>query len=144
MTTKINIKKAILALLLMVSATLCFAQCDKATLTASKTVYIDDKGNVLKTKDETTIITITKTELTIVPGDEDHKVSGAIVSKECKWNVPFKEGKTVLKSTLTDVNGENQKHVTVSIEGKGGKVTLTFEADEMPGKKIQVVADKFE
>jgi len=41
-------------------------------------------------------------------------------------------------------DGGTDMHVTITIEGKAGKVTLTFEAEEMPGRKIRVVADKFE
>ena len=48
----------------------------------------------------------------------------------------------MVKSVLTD--GDKDLHVTITIEGKAGKVTLTFVAEEMPGKTIQVVADKFE
>ena len=138
----ITIKNIILALLLAASSTLCFAQCDQtSTLTSSLTTYLNEKGEVEKTKDEETIITITKTDITIAPG-EGNPVSGAIKSSVCNWTTPFKEGKTFLTTTIVD--GSREMHATVTIEGKSGKVTLTFEALEMPGKKILVVADKFE
>lgn len=141
MKTK-TLTSAVFALFLVIAgSTTTFAQCDKtATLTSSSTDYLDDKGTVLKSNNEQTVITITKTDLTIAPGD--HQMSGKITSSTCDWKVPFKEGKTVVKSLMTG-DGED-KHVTITIEGKAGKVTLTFEAEEMPGKKIQVVADKFE
>lgn len=138
----INLKNITLALLLAASSTLCFAQCDQtATLTSSLTTYLNDKGDVEKTKEEETVITITKTDITIAPG-EGNTVSGAIKSSVCNWTTPFKEGKTFLTTTIVD--GGREMHATVTIEGKSGKVTLTFEAVEMPGKKIQIVADKFE
>ncbi|MFA6085324.1 hypothetical protein [Mucilaginibacter sp.] len=145
MKTKNNLQKLILALLLMVAAsTVTYAQCDKtATLTSSTTSYIDNDGKVIKSKAEKAIITITKTDITIVPGDEEHKMTGAITSKICDWKIPYKEGKLVVKSTVSG-DGGDEKHITVTIEGKDGKVTLTFEAEEMTDKKIWLVADKFE
>ncbi|MET3981310.1 hypothetical protein ABIB62_003832 [Mucilaginibacter sp. UYP25] len=141
MKTK-TLTSAVFALFLVIAgSTTTFAQCDKtATLTSTSTDYLDDTGTVLKSNNEQTVITITKTDLTIAPGD--HQMSGKITSSTCDWKVPFKDGKTVVKSLMTG-DGED-KHVTITIEGKAGKVTLTFEAEEMPGKKIQVVADKFE
>jgi len=144
MKTQINPKKVILALLLAASSTLCFAQCDKtATLTSSATNYLDDKGNVTKSMDEETVVTITKTSLTIIPGNDSRKASDPLTSNSCNWTTPYKEGKTTLTSTLTNEAGR-ELHAKVVIEGKGGKVTLTFEAAEMPGRKIMVTADKFE
>jgi hypothetical protein len=145
MKTTNNLKKMILALLLMVAAsTVSYAQCDKTViLTSSTTNQLNEKGEVERSKPENVIVTITKTDITIVPGDEEHKMIGTITSKTCDWKVPYKEGKMVVKGTVTG-DGSDEKHITVTIEGKNGKVTLTFEAEEMPGKKIQLVADKFE
>jgi hypothetical protein len=145
MKTTSNIKKTILvAALLLAGVTASFAQCDKATtFTSSVTNYLDPDGKVERSKDENTVITITKTDITIMPGDDEHKMSGAIISNICSWPTPFKEGKTVIKSKLSNQNGNNLT-ATITITGTAGKINLTFEAEEMPGKKIQVTADKFE
>lgn len=145
MKTKKILAGAALALLLVIAgSTISFAQCDKTvTITSSKTTHLDENGSVVRTKDETAVITISNTDITIVPGDEAHKMTGKISSKTCDWKVPFKEGKTVVKAIVSG-DGGDEKNITVTIVGTGGKVTLTFEAEEMPGKKIQVVADKFE
>lgn len=143
MKTKNNILKAgILAVaLVLAGSTISFAQCEKPVkLTSSVTTYLNDKGEVEKTADEQTIVTLSKTEITITPGD--HMMNGSVTEYTCNWTTPFKEGKTTLKALLTD--GNNDLHVNITIEGKDGKVTLTFTADEMPGKKIQVVANTFE
>ena len=144
MKTTSILKTTIAALLLLVVGTsVSLAQCDKTvTLTSSKTTHLDGNGNVSKTKDENAVITISSTDITIVPGDEDHKMTGKITSKTCDWKVPYKEGKTVVKSIVSGDGGDD-KDITVTIEGKDGKVTLTFEAVGLNGK-IQVVADKFE
>jgi hypothetical protein len=141
-TTKNTLRKAALAFaLILAGSTISFAQCDKPVkLTSSVTNYLNDKGEVERSKDEETVITLSKTELTITPGD--HMMNGNVTGYTCNWTTPFKEGKTVVKSVLTD--GDKDLHVTITIEGKAGKVTLTFVAEEMPGKTIQVVADKFE
>jgi hypothetical protein len=144
MKTAFNFKKTLIITFLMVAGTTAgFAQCDQTvTLISSKTNQFDDQGHI-DSRDEHTVITISKTEITIVPGG-DHKMTGPINSKSCDWKTPFKEGKTVIKAKLSDENGDHEKNATITITGAAGKVTLTFEAEEMPGKKIQVIADKFE
>jgi len=135
MKTTSILKTIIAALFLMVAgSTISFAQCDKTvTLTSSKTTHLDESGNVERTKDEKAVITITPTDITIVPGDEEHKMTGKITSKTCDWKVPFKEGKTVIKSIVSGDGGDD-KDITVTIEGKNGKVVLTFEAVGMNKK----------
>ncbi|MDB5060493.1 MAG: hypothetical protein JWP67_336 [Mucilaginibacter sp.] len=144
MKTINNLKKMILALLLMVAAsTVSYAQCDKtATLTSSTTNHMNDKGEVEKSVDEETTITFNKTNITIAPGGNDHTLAGPVKTFVCDWTTPFKVGKTIITSTLTE--NDKEMHATITIEGKDGKVILTFQAEEMPGKKIQVVANKFE
>lgn len=143
MKTAFNIKNTILALfLLLAGSTVSFAQCDKtATFTASTTNYLDDKGVVERTKDEETIVTFDKKEINITTGGRS-ELTGAVKTYTCNWASPFKTGKTVITTVLTD--GGRDMHAIITIEGKEGKVTLTFEAAEMPGKKIQLQADKFE
>jgi hypothetical protein len=142
-TKQFNWKKTLLATLLIIGGTTAtFAQCDKeVTLTASTTTYLNAKGEVERTVNEETIISISKTQITIVPGDHD-PTSGNVKTFVCNWKVPFKEGKSVITGLLVD--GGHEMNATITVEGKDGKVTLTFEAAEMPGKKIRVVADKFE
>jgi hypothetical protein len=144
MKTAFNLKKSLIIIFLMIAGTTAaFAQCDQTvTLTSSKSNQFDDQGHI-DSRDEHTVITISKTEITITPGS-DHKMSGQISSKTCDWKTPFKEGKTVIKAKLSDENGDHEKNATITITGAAGKVTLTFEAEEKPGKKIQVIADKFE
>src|SRR5271165_683649 len=115
----------ILSLLIAGSAA-SFAQCGKKiVLTTSKTEHLDASGAVQRTDDEKAVVQIGKSDITITVNDE-HKMTGTIKSDDCNWNVPFKEGKTIIKAAISSEQGE-EKNVTITIEGKDGKVTLLFE-----------------
>jgi len=138
-----NLKKIILAFSLLLSGSAaCFAQCGKnVELNSSKTEHLDASGVVQRTDDETGIIDLTKTSLNISVNGV-HKITGAIKSETCDWKVPFKEGKTIIKASVTNDQGE-ERNVTITIEGKDGKVTLLFEMEGMTDDRIRVVINKF-
>lgn len=137
-------KKRIFLFIAFLSGFVCYAQCDKKlVLNSSKTEYLDSVFSVARTVEENTLIEITKTELIITPGSADNQMKGPIKSVSCNWTIPYKEGKTVLKAALADPGGDT-KNVTVTIEGKAGKLTLTAEVDAEPNLKVRVPIDKFE
>lgn len=137
-------KNIALFLLLMAASTFTYAQCDKKLLlTSSKTEYLDAAYTVQRTVDEESVIEISKPVITIIPGNAENKMTGTIKSDSCNWKLPYKEGKSVLKTTLSDPSGE-AKDVTITIEGKEGKLTFLVEIDDMPDKKIRVTLNKFE
>ncbi|NNU34149.1 hypothetical protein HK413_08305 [Mucilaginibacter sp. S1162] len=144
---KLNLKRTLLALTFMMvaGANYVYGQCDKTvTIKSSKTFMYSAEGALDRTKEEVTVVTISSKEINIVPGDNEANImSGTITSKTCEWATPYKVGKTVLKGTLTNGNG-NELHATITIVGADDKVTLTFEAEEIGKRKIQIVADKFE
>jgi len=139
-------KSIIIALFLLAAgSTMCFAQCDKkVSITSSKSEQLDDSGQVQGTRDEKTTVDISTTDVnvSIVGDDGDQKLTGKVKSKTCDWKTPYKEGKTVVTTTLND--GGNDKDFTITIEGMDGKVTLVAESPQMPGRKIRLVVDKFE
>jgi len=137
-------KKIILTLSLLIGlSAISFAQCDKkVVLNSSKTEHLDEAGAVTRTVDETAQIDITKTTVDISVNN-DHKMNGTIVDNTCNWTVPFKEGKSVMHLKMSNDNGEEKK-VTITIEGKGGKVTLLFEMEGEGGDRVRVYIDKFE
>ena len=137
-------KTIILILSLLVAGTvISFAQCGKKiVLTTSKTDHLDANGIVVRTADEKAVVEITPKTLNISVND-DHKMSGTIKSDSCFWKTPFKDGKTVIKASLSTDDGDT-KNVTITIEGKDGKITLLFEMEGMPDDRIRVAADKFE
>ena len=135
-------KKIILTLSLLIGlSAVTFAQCDKTiVLNSSKTNHLDESGAITRTEDETAEIVIDKSAVNIAVNGE-HKITANIKSNTCNWTTPFKEGKSVIKA-VADMNGEDH-NVTITIEGKDGKVTLLFELEEQPGDKIKVAIDKF-
>jgi hypothetical protein len=137
-------KTIILIISLLIAGTaITFGQCDKkVVLTTSKTEHLDANGIVIRTSDEKAVVELSKSDLTITVNDE-HKMTGKITSNTCNWNIPFKQGKTIIKATISDEQGEDKK-VTITIEGKDGKVTLLFEMEGMPDDRIRVGIDKFE
>lgn len=119
-----------------------FAQCEKnLVLTSSKTEHMNADGVVQRTDDETAKIELSKTAVNVSVNDE-HKITGTIKSQTCDWKVPFKDGKTIIKAAVTNDQGE-ERNVTITIEGKDGKVTLLFEMEGMADDRIRVGIDKF-
>jgi len=130
-------------LMLTAACSISFAQCGKkVTITTAKTEHLNAAGTVERTVDEKAIVDINKTDLAINVNDE-HKMTGKIKSDVCNWTIPFKEGKWVIKATITDEQGTDRE-VTLAIEGKDGKVTLLFETDGMPDDRLRVTVVKFE
>ena len=136
-------KKIILPILFLIASISVYAQCDKRVIiTSSKTEYLDKDGNVERSVDENSIVEFDNKEIIITPGD-DPVMKGTISSFTCDWKTPFKEGKTVLKTTL--INGQGQNFgLTITVEGKDGKISFLAEIDEQPDRKIRIVVDKFE
>ncbi len=145
LTGKILIMKKIISILVLLIAcrVVSIAQCDKKIiLTSSTTEYLDSNNVVEKSVQENSTIKIDRsTSVTISPGNE-HDMKGTITTNDCDWKVPYKEGKSVIKSIITDESG-NIKNATLTIEGKEGKITVTVEVVEMPGRKIRVPIDTF-
>jgi len=118
------------------------AQCDKKVIIVSnKTDHLNASGDVQRTVDETTTIEYDQKEISVTPGD--HTMHGTINSVNCNWTTPFKNGKTVLKAALEGQQGETM-NLTITIEGKDGKINFLAEIDQNPDEKISIVVDKFE
>lgn len=70
-------------------------------------------------------------------------MKGSIKSKDCNWTVPYKEGKSIIKASVTD-HGGDVKDVTFTITGRGEKVYPTTVVDDEPNRVIRVALDSFE
>jgi len=122
-------KIIIVALILIIGGSASFAQCGKQViLTSLKTEYLDGNGALQRTVDENSVIEINKSEITIIPGNEERKMTGTIKSDTCNWKTSFKEGKTIIRATFSKET--ETMNATITIEGKD--------------RKIRIVADKFE
>ena len=131
--------------LLIAGSAVCFAQCDKNLhLTSSNTEHLDSGNNLERTADEQTVIEITKSNISVVIDDGKQTLTGVIKSNICDWKTPFKEGKTVINTTISNENGDGEKDYTLTIEGKDGKITLIAESVQDPDKKLRLPLDKFE
>lgn len=121
------------------------AQCDKnVNFIAAKSQMVNQKGEVLGSKDGTTVIEITKKSVSLTfNGDEKTTLAGEIKEAKCDWTEPFKNGRSVIKAVLEDAGGD-VKHVTLTIEAKDGKITITGDAEERPNERIKFDVDKYE
>lgn len=123
---------------------IALAQCDKKIIfTSSKTEYLDSTGTLQRSVNEQSIIEISKTEISVVPGNPDRKLTGPVRSAECDWKVPYKEGKSLVKATLSNTDGETRE-IMITIDGKDGVVTLTALLDNDQNRRIRLKADSFE
>ena len=129
----------------MIGATIMsYAQCDKNfTLTSSKTEYYDGSGTLQRSVDEKGVIVITGKDLVITHGPNEEKMTGTVKYDTCSWKVPFKDGKVIIRTALTGDNG-NTQNVTLTIEGKDGKITCTAVPDDDQNRQIRLTVDKFE
>ncbi len=141
-----TMKSTIIALLLLLAGgTVCLAQCDKKlSLVTSKTEHLDANNNLQRTADEQTVIEIIDKKISVNIENGKQTLMGTIKSNTCNWTTPFKEGKSVINTTISDEDGNGEKDYTLTIEGKDGKVTLIAESPQMPDHKLRFVLDKFE
>ena len=120
-----------------------FGECGKdVVLASSKTEYLNVEGAVQRTVEEDCVMKVGKSAVTISPSGHD-KMTGSITSTACEWKQPFKEGKTTLEARFKDEKGE-ESNVTITIEGKDGKITCLMKEKEKPDRIIRVTIVKFE
>lgn len=116
------------------------AQCDGATKwTCIKMKIIDADGNVQNEMDDNIIVEVSNKNVVVTPGDETRKMEGSVDEFICKWTTSGKDGKTIIKSKLTDM--EKTRNATITIEGVNGKVTITLEAPEETTKIVLEVKE---
>lgn len=139
-------KNLVLGILSMtVITTTLKAQCNEAVqLSSGKTNVLSASYQSQGSRDEKVVVDITTSTITITPnGKAEDAMTGKIKEQQCDWKVPYKEGKTIIKTDLIDPSGD-AKEATITIEGKNGKITLLAEAKEHPDQKLQLEVNKFE
>lgn len=139
-------KRIIVSLVLMcVFSQLANAQCDKKILwTSGKQDFTNSKGEVQRAmQDKVTVEVSSKGIIFNHNDDPNDKMEGTIKAASCNWTEAFKNGKTVIKTELSEGHGDIHDG-TVTIEGKDGIVTITLELEDKPDMIIKVYVDKFE
>lgn len=135
-------KRHLLTVLFLTAGYFGFGQCGtKVVFTSSQTQHLGADSSVQRTDDEKMVIEFDKSTITISPGD--NRMTGKVDSIACNWTTPYKVGKTRLRVTITNDQGETKK-ATITIEGKDGRIVLLGGLDDTPDDRIQVIADKFE
>lgn len=129
----------------MAITTASIAQCNQTLqLSSAKTNLLNASYQSQGSRDEKVVIDISAATITITPnGNAADALTGKVKEVQCDWKVPFKEGKTVIKTDLVDPSGDT-KDATITIEGKNGKITLLAEAKERPDQKMQLEVNRFE
>jgi hypothetical protein len=120
------------------------AQCDKNILwTSGKEEFTNGNGEIQKTEQDKVTFQISKTEIILNHNDDPNdEMKGTVKEFTCNWTEPYKTGKTVIKSELTEHSDVHDALIT--IEGKGGQVTITLELNDKPDMKIKAYIDKYE
>lgn len=135
-------KRILFAALFVIAGYFSYGQCGtKVVFTSSKTQHLGADSSVQGSEDETTIVEFDKSTITITPNG--NAMTGKIKSYTCEWATPYKVGHTVLKAEIVNQNGET-KQVTITIDGKDGKIVFLGSVDDEPEHKIRMYADKFE
>lgn len=137
-------KQIILSFLILgFAVTAVKAQCGKRNvITSSQWELLDSAGATIRTLDRNFFMEFDDKEITVIPG-ESGAGTGKVEIISCEWKTPFKEGKTVFKSTITDPEGKLFP-IKVVIEGKDGKVTARIDIDDPEQRPIKLIVDKFE
>jgi hypothetical protein len=135
-------KQFLVAAILLTAATAGYGQCEKKTVfSAPKTDHLAADSSVQQSEDGVITIEFDKTTFTANPANES-PLTGKVNSFTCNWPTPYKVGKTQMKVTLTNAQGESHNY-TVTIEGMAGKVILYGVMDDQPDQMIRLTADKF-
>jgi acylphosphatase len=134
----------IIILCLFAVNTIANAQCSKKIVwTGSKAEFLDVNGAVENTLNEKVEVVSSKTDVKLSHSDkDDDALTGKIKDFSCNWSEAFKNGKTIIKSDLTEgMNPANSGVIT--IEAKDGKITILVEMDNHEGKTIKLYIDSY-
>jgi hypothetical protein len=128
---------------LLIAAAAANGQCQKKiTWKSQKTEFLDASGKVEDVKDQPTKIETTPAHITVTTEENAEVIEGDIKDLSCNWKQPFKNGKTTFTSLMAKSNGET-RNVTITIEGRDGKIDITVEVEKMQGKKMRLLVDDY-
>ncbi|MFZ1527494.1 MAG: hypothetical protein WAT19_02010 [Ferruginibacter sp.] len=136
-------KKQLLLLLLAVATGIfSYGQCDKKIMLYGSSFEMLNAADEVQREDERSVSIVYDSKLILfTPGDNTMK--GTVNSITCNWVTPFKEGKTVIKATISREDGTTL-NATMTIEGKNGKNILIAEFEGSDYPKMRLSLEKFE
>lgn len=135
-------KRILLILFAIITGTCTYGQCDKKIkLSGSSFEKLNSSDEVQDIDDRAINIVYDSKLISFAVGDIT--LEGTVNSITCEWKSPFKEGKTVLKVTLTRTDG-TPVDGTLTIEGKDEKNILIMEFDGSDYPKSRLALEKFE
>ena len=127
-------KILVLTIALMATCLIGKAQCNGTTKwTSVKSKFIDSSGNVVNEREEAVTVQANNKTITVVASKDEDRMDGDVSDYVCNWKEPGKNGKTIIKSVLTEKNGK-QRHATITIEGIDGKISILLQAEEEANK----------
>ena len=98
----------LLIMLMILGIVFSYAQCGKKQMiTSTRTEYLDASGTLQRSVEESATIEYNDSSIVIVRS-EGQQMKGTISIAECDWKVPYKNGKTYIKSTMVDERGESR------------------------------------
>lgn len=129
------------ALIVAIITTAAEGQCQKkVTWTSEKTEFLDASGKVQDVKTQPTKIETTLSHIKVTT--EDDVFEGDIKALTCQWKESFKNGRTSFTSLMAKSNGES-RNVSITIEGKDGKIDIIVEVEKMDGKMMRMLVDNY-
>src|SRR5690348_10998826 len=79
------------------------AQCNKKqVITASRTEFLGADSSLQRAEDEPSTVEFDSSNITITHGTQQEKMTGTVNKYTCNWNIPFKDGKTVMKAAFSN------------------------------------------
>ena len=120
------------------------SQCEnKVTWYASKADMVDASGSVLQTKEGVIILETGPQKVSLSFRESTEAgLEGIVKEKICDWKEPFKNGKTVYRTTVS-IDGRTS-NASFTLEATEGKILLSVEIESMAGKKFLVYINRYE
>ncbi len=135
-------KQVLLLVLAVVTNIFSYGQCNKKIMLYGSSFEMLNASDEVQLKDDRSIRIVYDSKLILyTPGDITMK--GTVDSIKCDWKTPFKEGKTVIMSTITRTDGTTV-NATLTIEGKNGQNILIAEFEGSDYPKLRLRLEKFE
>jgi hypothetical protein len=136
-------KKIICLLIAIASGGYGYSQCGKKNILSATGAEILNEQGEIKIKDTLRVTTIKYDSKVIEVITEENTLYGTVDSIYCNWKIPFKEGDTYIRGTVTYGSGD-QLVTRLTIKGKDGKLTLLVDIEHPQANKMRFVLDKFE